>query len=44
MQNFSSWMAHNRWIWSLIGVLILWAILSVITDRVSLHSLSGVAT
>ncbi|HZB62692.1 MAG TPA: ABC transporter permease [Microvirga sp.] len=44
MQNFSSWTARNRWIWSLIGVLILWAILSVITDRVSLHSLSGVAT
>ncbi len=44
MPDLSPWMARNRWIWSLIGVLILWGILSLITDRVSLHSLSGVAT
>ncbi len=44
MHDLSPWMARNRWVWSLIGVLILWGILSLITDRVSLHSLSGVAT
>lgn len=44
MQRLSLWIARNRWIWSLAGVLVLWSILSIITDRVSLHSLSGVAT
>jgi ribose transport system permease protein len=44
MQNLSHWVARNRWIWSLIGVIVLWGILSLITDRFSLHSLSGVAT
>jgi ribose transport system permease protein len=44
MQGFSQWAARNRWIWSLIGVVVLWGILSLITDRLSLHSLSGVAT
>jgi ribose transport system permease protein len=44
MEAFSQWAARNRWIWSLIGVLVLWSILSLITDRLSLHSLSGVAT
>jgi len=42
MQNLSAWMARNRWVWSLIGVLVIWGILSLITDRISLHSLSGV--
>jgi ribose transport system permease protein len=37
------WTQRNRWIWALIGVLLLWLILSVITRRFSLHSLSGVA-
>jgi ribose transport system permease protein len=44
MPNLSSWMARHRWVWSLIGVLVIWSILSLITDRVSLHSLSGVVT
>jgi ribose transport system permease protein len=44
MQNLPSWTARNRWIWSLIGVLVIWGVLSLITDRISLHSLSGVAT
>jgi ribose transport system permease protein len=44
MQNLSAWIARSRWIWSLIGVLVLWGILSLLTDRVSLHSLSGVVT
>ncbi|MXQ14618.1 ABC transporter permease [Microvirga makkahensis] len=42
MQNLSPWMARNRWIWSLIGILIIWGVLSLITERLSLHSLSGV--
>jgi ribose transport system permease protein len=41
--NFVDWAQRNRWIWALIGVLLLWLVLSVITSRFSLHSLSGVA-
>lgn len=37
------WAQRNRWIWSLLGVLLLWLVLSLITNRFSLHSLSGVA-
>ena len=37
------WSRRNRWIWSLAGVLILWAVMSSVTDRFSLSSLSGVA-
>jgi len=44
MQNLSLWIDRNRWIWSLIGVLVLWGVLSLLTDRVSVHSLSGVVT
>jgi ribose transport system permease protein len=44
MPNLSSWMGRNRWIWSLVGVIVIWGILSLITDRFSLHSLSGVVT
>ncbi len=36
--------ARHRWIWSALGVLVLWACLSLLTQRVSLHALSGVAT
>jgi len=42
MRNLSTWTARNRWIWSLTGVLVLWGVLSLITDRISLHALSGV--
>jgi ribose transport system permease protein len=41
--EMTDWMARNRWIWSLIGVLILWALLSAITSQLSFSSLSGVA-
>lgn len=34
---------RHRWIWSALGVLLLWAVLSITTGRFSLHSLSGVA-
>ena len=37
------WTQRNRWVWSLTGVLILWLVLSLITSRFSLQSLSGVA-
>ncbi|GAB0118026.1 ABC transporter permease [Acidisoma sp. 7E03] len=37
------WIQRNRWIWSLLGVVLLWLVLSVITSRFSLQSLSGVA-
>jgi len=36
-------LARNRWVWSALGVLVLWATLSLLTERVSLHALSGVA-
>lgn len=35
---------RHRWIWPALGVLLLWVCLSVLTQRVSLHALSGVAT
>ena len=43
LQAFFEWAGRNRWIWSLIGVLILWALLSLLTSQFSLDSLSGVA-
>jgi ribose transport system permease protein len=33
-----------RWTWAALGVLLLWACLAVLTERLSFHSLSGVAT
>jgi ribose transport system permease protein len=39
----AEWTRRNRWVWSLAGVLILWAVMSTVTDRFSLSSLSGVA-
>jgi ribose transport system permease protein len=39
----SRFVERNRWVWSLLAVLLLWAILSVVTSRFSLQSLSGVA-
>ncbi|MBZ9739029.1 MULTISPECIES: ABC transporter permease [unclassified Mesorhizobium] len=39
---FSLWAQKNRWVWSAIGVLVLWLVLSVVTNRFSLNSLSGI--
>ena len=39
-----SWMRDNRWSFSLLGVLALWALLSVMTSHFNLNSLSGVAS
>ncbi len=41
--TFADWANRNRWVWSLLGVLILWGILSAVTNQLSLSSLSGVA-
>ncbi|WP_027145244.1 ABC transporter permease [Mesorhizobium sp. WSM3626] len=38
----SLWAQKNRWVWSAIGVLLLWLVLSVVTNRFSLSSLSGI--
>jgi ribose transport system permease protein len=43
LSEMSDWTARNRWIWSLLGVLILWALLSAVTSQLSFSSLSGVA-
>ncbi len=34
----------HRWVWPALGVLLLWLILGAMTQRLSLHALSGVAT
>jgi ribose transport system permease protein len=41
--SFFQWVETRRWIWSLAGIVILWLVLSVLTSRFSLQSLSGVA-
>jgi ribose transport system permease protein len=41
--SFFQWVETRRWIWSLAGIAILWLVLSVLTSRFSLQSLSGVA-
>lgn len=41
--DLAAWTARNRWIWSCLGVLLLWAILSALTNHLSFSSLSGVA-
>ena len=43
LPEVSDWTIRNRWIWSLLGVLILWGLLSAVTSQLSLSSLSGVA-
>lgn len=39
-----NWLRVHRWSFSAVGVLVLWAVLSVTTSHLSLSSLSGVAT
>ena len=43
LSDVSDWTARNRWIWSFLGVLILWALLAAVTNQLSFSSLSGVA-
>jgi ribose transport system permease protein len=39
----AAFLARHRWVWAALGVLVLWTALSLLTERVSLHALSGVA-
>ncbi len=43
MSRFNDWAERNRWVWSALGVLLLWLLLSVLTSRLTLANLSGVA-
>lgn len=43
-ERLARFAARNRWIWPGLGVLLLWAALALLTQRLSLSSLSGVAT
>lgn len=36
------WTQRARWIWSALGILVLWAALSIVTSHFSLQSLSGI--
>ena len=42
--SFLAWMRNNRWSFSVLGVLVLWGLLSGITSHFNLNSLSGVAS
>jgi ribose transport system permease protein len=42
VRHFFSWAQGNRWIWSAIAVVIVWFVLSLVTSRFSLASVSGV--
>lgn len=43
MSRFGKWAERHRWIWSSLGVLLLWVLLGVLTSRLTLANLSGVA-
>ncbi len=43
MNRFAGWSERNRWIWSALGVALLWLVLAAATARLTLESLSGVA-
>jgi ribose transport system permease protein len=43
-ERLGDFVSERRWIWPLIGVLILWFILVVLTERFSLYNLTGVVT
>ncbi len=40
--TFSLWTQNNRWVWSAIALILLWIILSIVTSRFSIASLSGI--
>jgi ribose transport system permease protein len=42
MSRFMSWAQSNRWIWSAVALLLLWLVLSIVTNRFSIASLSGI--
>src|SRR6516162_11913198 len=39
---FLEWAQSRRWIWSALAVLAFWGVLSAVTDRFSVASLSGI--
>jgi ribose transport system permease protein len=40
--KFASWAHSHRWIWSALAVLLFWGVLSTVTNRFSVASLSGI--
>ncbi len=42
--NPLDWMRRHRWIWSAVGIVLLWTALSISTSHFSLQSLSGVVS
>ena len=43
LEKLLAFAGRHRWLWSALGVLILWLLLSLMTSQFSLSSLSGVA-
>ena len=42
LRRFFGWARANRWVWSALAALILWLVLSIVTSRFSIASLSGI--
>jgi ribose transport system permease protein len=42
LHKYFEWAHSHRWIWSALAVMILWGVLSAVTDRFSVASLSGI--
>jgi ribose transport system permease protein len=42
--NALEWLRRHRWIWSAIGIVLLWTVLSISTANFSLQNLSGVVS
>jgi ribose transport system permease protein len=42
LSKFASWAQSHRWIWSALAVLLFWGVLSTVTNRFSVASLSGI--
>ena len=42
LSTFSGWTQTHRWIWSALAVLLFWGVLSAVTNRFSIASLSGI--
>ena len=40
--GLAPWVQRNRWVWSALAVAILWLLLSIVTNRFSVASLSGI--
>ncbi len=42
LSGFMDWSQNHRWVWSAIALFALWIVLSIVTSRFSLSSLSGI--